>query len=86
MRDRSDMSPPSKSPRLAGLTGEVYEVRWLDGRRFDCRRKATEHQARLLVEGGAFELQFNQTAEDSERWQAVLNLLFVAGTTKGGQD
>jgi hypothetical protein len=47
--------PPSKSPGLAGQTGEVYEVRCPDGRRFDSRRKVSEYQARLLVEGGVCE-------------------------------
>jgi hypothetical protein len=42
----------SKSPGLAGQIGEVYEVRWPDGRRFDNRRRVNEYQARLLVEGG----------------------------------
>jgi hypothetical protein len=46
---------PSKSPGAAGLIGEVYEVRWPDGRRFDSRRKVNETQARLLVEGGICE-------------------------------
>ena len=45
------LGPLSKSPGLAGQIGELYEVRWPDGRRFDSRRKVTEHQARLLVEG-----------------------------------
>jgi hypothetical protein len=47
--------PPSKFPGLAGQIGEVYEVRWRDGRRFDSRRKVTEDQARVLVEGGVCE-------------------------------
>ena len=42
----------SLSPGAAGQTGEVYEVRWPDGRRFDSRRKVTQHQARLLVQEG----------------------------------
>ena len=42
----------SKSPGLAGQMGEVYEVRWPDGRRFDSRREVTGHQARLLVDSG----------------------------------
>ena len=41
-----------QSPGAAGQIGEVYEVRWPDGRRFDGRRKLNEYQARLLVEGG----------------------------------
>ena len=47
--------PPSKFPGLAGQIGEVYEVRWPDGRRLDSRRKVSEHQARLLVENGVCE-------------------------------
>jgi hypothetical protein len=47
--------PPSKFPGLAGQIGEVYEVRWPDGRRFDSRRTVSEYQARLLVEGGVCE-------------------------------
>jgi hypothetical protein len=47
--------PPAKSPGSAGQIGEVYEVRWPDGRRFDCRRKVNDYQARLLVEGGVCE-------------------------------
>jgi hypothetical protein len=47
--------PPSKFPGLAGQIGEVYEVRWPDGRRFDNRRTVSEYQARLLVEGGVCE-------------------------------
>jgi hypothetical protein len=43
---------PSTSPGLAGQIGEVYEVRCPDGRRFDSRRKVTEHDAELLVAGG----------------------------------
>lgn len=31
--------------------GEVYDVRWPDGRRLDSRRQVDERQARLLVEG-----------------------------------
>lgn len=45
--------PTTKSPGAAGLVAEVYvEVRWSDGRRFDSRRRVTQHQAKLLVEGG----------------------------------
>lgn len=40
------------TPGATGRIGEVYGVRWPDGRRFDNRRKVTEYQARLLVEGG----------------------------------
>jgi len=40
----------ASSPGAAGQTGNVYEVRWPDGRRFDSRRKVNEQQARLLVE------------------------------------
>lgn len=40
------------SPGAAGQTGNVYQVRWPDGRRFDSRRRVDEHQARLLVDGG----------------------------------
>jgi hypothetical protein len=42
----------SKSPGVAGQAGEVYEIRWPDGRRFDSRRKVNEHEAQLLVDGG----------------------------------
>ena len=44
--------PSNESPGVAGPIGELYEVRWPDGRRFNSRRKVTEYQARLLVEGG----------------------------------
>jgi hypothetical protein len=47
------IGPRSKFPGTAGPIGEVYlEVRWPDGRRFDSRRKVSEHQARQLVDGG----------------------------------
>jgi hypothetical protein len=44
--------PMSTSPGAAGLIGEVYEVRWPDGRRFDSRRRVSAHEAQLLVDGG----------------------------------
>jgi hypothetical protein len=42
----------STSPGVAGQIGELYEVRWPDGRRFDSRRKMNAHEAKLLVDGG----------------------------------
>ena len=36
-------------------TGNVYQVRWPDGRRFDSRRRIDIHQAQLLVDGGICE-------------------------------
>jgi len=42
----------TKSPGASGRIGELYEVRWPDGRRFDSRHRVSEHQAQLLVEGG----------------------------------
>ena len=42
--------PVIESPGIAGQIGEVYEVRWPDGRRFDSRHKVTPDQARLLVQ------------------------------------
>ena len=44
--------PMSTSPGAAGLLGEVYEVRWPDGRRFDSRRRVNAHQVQLLIESG----------------------------------
>jgi hypothetical protein len=44
--------PATESPGVAGQRGELYEVRWPDGSRFDNRRKVDECQARLLVEAG----------------------------------
>ncbi len=45
-------APSTKSPGVTGLIGEVYDVRWPDGRRFDSRRQVDARQAQLLVEGG----------------------------------
>ena len=56
-----DSPVSAQSPGTAGQTGELYEVRWPDGRRFDSRRKVTEHQARLLVEGGVCEKVLSPT-------------------------
>jgi hypothetical protein len=44
--------PCSPSPGIAGQVGELYEVRWPDGSRFDSRHKVTDYQARLLVQAG----------------------------------
>lgn len=52
MNDPPPVQEVPKSPGSSGQIGEVYEVRWPDGRRFDSRRKVTESEARLLIEGG----------------------------------
>jgi hypothetical protein len=52
MTDPPVARPLPKSPGASGQIGDVYAVRWPDGRRFDSRRTVNEHQARLLVEGG----------------------------------
>src|SRR5688572_11592001 len=44
--------PASKSPGVAGQTGELFDVRWPDGRRFDSRRGVNTDQANLLVSSG----------------------------------
>jgi hypothetical protein len=46
------LSPSTTSPGAAGQTGELYELRWPDGRRFDSRRRVNQHQAQILVDGG----------------------------------
>jgi len=33
-----------------------------------------------------YEWQFNQSSEDSDRWKAILGLLFLAGTNRRSQD
>jgi len=53
--------PPSQSPGLAGQIGEVYEVRWGDGRRLDRRRKVNEYQTRLLVEASVRRYEVSPT-------------------------
>jgi len=52
MNDPPPVREVPKPPGSSGQIGEVYEVRWPDGRRFDCRRKVTAYEARLLIEGG----------------------------------
>jgi hypothetical protein len=53
--------PTSPSPGAAGQIGEVYEIRWADGRRFDGRRRVTAQQARLLIDGGVCDPVYSPT-------------------------
>jgi hypothetical protein len=46
---------PIVPARSIAQTGELYDVRWPDGRRFDSRRQVDARQAMVLLDGGICE-------------------------------